>query len=421
MPHEFPYSEFAPIEISDRNVMGVYELASHCPSESDKELVIGALGNPIGCGKLAEEVSAGMKIVIAVDDSSRNTRTELRLPLVLNELLRAGVPRKDVSVFIAIGTHRQMSADEMRAKYTSDVVENYRTINPDWRDRTAYVHLGESSLNFDIKIHREIVDADYVIGVGQTIPHLIAGFGGGCKIINPGCADADTIGEMHWLCNEVPDGELFAVRDNAVRQIIDEVALKAGLRFIVNEVPGSNNRIAAVFAGDPVAAHRQACDFAANVCKVEISGLADIVVADSYGADIEFWQALKGLNVAYGAVKKGGTVILVSPCPEGTSSQHCELTTLGYIPTEETKAMVQAGQIDKVVGANLLLGRQLLDKASAWLVTAGISEQDTRAMGFKWAREPGKALQAAMEEHGKDATINVLYKASKMICSVKGA
>ncbi|MBN1437176.1 MAG: nickel-dependent lactate racemase [Sedimentisphaerales bacterium] len=421
MLHKFPYPEFTPLEIPDNNISGVYELSEYCPRATDKELVLDALADPIGCGRLADEVSAGMKIVIAVDDSSRTTRTDLMLPLVLDELLRAGVSRENVTVFIALGTHRQMSVEEMAEKYTNAVVENYRIINPDWHEKTAYVKVGQSSLNFDIRIHREIMEADYVIGVGQTIPHMIAGFGGGGKIINPGCADGDTIGHMHWLCNQVPEDKLFAVRDNAVRQIIDEVALKAGLRFIINEVPGSNHRIAAVFAGDPVAAHRRACLAAKDICTVQIDAPADIVIADSYGADIDFWQALKGLNAAYGAVKKGGTVILVTLCPEGTSSQHGELTTLGYIPVEDTKRMVETDQLDRAVAANLLLGRRLLDKAEAYLVTLGIDEKDTRAMGFNWAPTPDAALQAAIGKHGRDATINVLYKASKMICSVKEA
>jgi lactate racemase len=223
---------------------------------------------------------------------------------------------------------------------------------------------------------------------------------------------------MHWLCSEVPPGELFAVRDNLVRQTIDEVAIKAGLKFIVNDVPGSNDRIAGAFAGHPVLAHKQACDFAKRICQMSIKEKTDIVIADTYPADIDFWQALKGVNAAYGAVKDGGTVICVTPCPEGASSQHKELTTIGYIPVQQIRQFVSEGKLDKAIGANLLLGRQLLDKADAILVTKGISEKDTKAMGFGWAPDPKTALQKAIGKHSESASINILYKASKMICMV---
>jgi hypothetical protein len=150
---------------------------------------------------------------------------------------------------------------------------------------------------------------------------------------------------------------------------------------------------------------------------VKLKEKADIVIADAYPADLDFWQALKGLNAAYGAVKDGGTVILVTPCPEGTSAQHPELTEVGYIPTDQTIRMVGEGKLDKAVAANLFLGRRLLDNARSFLITRGISEADTRAMGFEWSPDPQAALETALQHHGREARINVLYKASKMVCS----
>ena len=418
MLHKFPYDDFSPVEIPDANVDGVYTLAESATTPSAKQLVKQALADPISCEPLRDQLRPGMRVTIAVDDSSRSTCTELMLPLVLEEIASANVSREDVTVFVALGTHRAMSNEELRAKYTDQVVENYRIVNPDWKDGSAYTEVGSSARGFPVKVHKEILKADYVIGIGQTIAHMIAGFGGGCKIINPGCSDSETIGQMHWMCTKVPEEKLFAVRDNAVRDLIDEVALQAGLKFTVNEVPGSAG-IAEVFAGHPIEAHKKACEFAKRVCQVSIRRKTDIVLADSYPADIDFWQALKGLNAAYGAVRDGGTVILVSPCPEGACSQHEEVTGYGYsLSLEKIKSMVAAGTIDKIVGANLCLGRRLLERADTILVTKGICEEDTRAMGFGWARNPTEALKMVFEKHGNSASVNVLYKAAKMICVV---
>lgn len=416
MKHAFPYNEFAPIDVPDKNVVGVYTLESSEPRASDETIVKRALESPIGSPRLRDMVEPGMRIAVAVDDNTRSTKTELMLPLVLEELARGGVSDEDIAVVIAIGTHRSMSQDEITEKYGEAVASRYRVVNPNWRDALAYVDVGQSQQDITVRVHREVVEADFVVGVGQTIPHMIAGFGGGGKIINPGCSDGETIGEMHWLCHKVPEGKLFAVRDNAVRDLIDEVALKVGLRFIVNEVPGGGGRMHAAVAGDPVAAHREACGAAMEACAVKIDEKADIVIADAYPADIDFWQALKGLNAAYGAVEDGGTVILVTPCPEGTSAQHPELTEVGYIATERILEMVADGTLEKGVAGNLFLGRRLLDKAQATLVTRGISEADTKAMGFTWRPDPAAALEEALRRHGKDARINVLYKASKMVC-----
>jgi lactate racemase len=416
MQHHLPYPQWDPIEIPDENISGVYHLPDGPDRLDDDSLIQAALDSPIGCPPLQRQVKPGMRIIIAVDDSSRSTRTERMLPKVLASLADAGIPRDDIRIFIALGTHRRMSVAEMSDKYTPEVVANYRIVNPDWRDRSAYESLGRSAAGFEIRIHREILRSDYVIGVGQTIPHMIAGFGGGCKIVNPGCADADTIGEMHWLCSVVAEDRLFAVRDHAVRAVIDEVGLQAGLKFIINDVPDAHGRIAGAFAGHPVLAHREACDFARTTCQVTIREKTDIVLADSYPADIDFWQALKAVNAACGAVRDGGTVIVITPCPEGTSRQHHELTTCGYRPVEQIRARVDSGRIDKCVAANLLLGRRLLDKARVTLVSQGISQTDTLAMGFQWAPDGPAALKQALAAHGRSASINVLYKAAKMVC-----
>jgi len=420
MIYSFPYDDFADLNIPDFCNAKVYTMPEQSCVRSDEEMVLDALASPIGCGKLSDEVKPGMRVTIAVDDSSRSTRTDLMLPLVLAELHKAGVSRESITILIALGTHRPMSNEEMESKYTSEVVANYRMVNPVWQDRSSYREVGVSSQGCPIRVHHEISDADYVIGIGQTIAHMIAGFGGGGKIVVPGCADCETVGEVHWLSNEVAEGMLYAHRENAVRGAIDEFSLKAGLKFILNDVPGGDgHHLAGAFAGHPVLAHKAACEVALRICEVKIDKLADIVIADAYPADIDFWQALKGMNVAYSAAKPGGTVILVTPCPEGTSSQHHELTTVGYIRTEQIRRMVEQDKIDKCIAGNLFLGAQLLDKGPGILVTKGITEDETRAMGFAWAPDPAAALEMALERHGKSASINVLYKASKMICTIK--
>lgn len=420
MIHNFPYSDFITLCIPDSCRIKLYKMPEQKRTGTDEEMLIDALNSPIGSGKLSQEVKADMRITIAVDDSSRSTRTDMMLPLVIDELLKADVARENITILIALGTHRPMTKEEMESKYTAEVAANYRMVNPVWQDRSSYREVGISSRGFPIRVHHEISDADYVIGIGQTIAHMIAGFGGGGKIIVPGCADSDAVGEVHWLSNEVSEGMLYAHRENAVRDAIDEFSLKAGLKFILNDVPdGDGHHLAGAFAGHPVLAHKAACEAALKICEVKIDELADIVIADAYPADIDFWQALKGMNVAYSAAKPGGTVILVTPCPEGTSSQHDELTTVGYIRTEQIRRMVEQGKIDKCIGGNLFLGAQLLDKGPGILVTKGISEDETRAMGFAWAPNPAAALEIALNRHGKSASINILYKASKMICTIR--
>lgn len=418
MKYLFPYEEFEPIEIPDRHLAGVYSIRAAAPRGEPGQLIAEALACPIGAPRLKDQVRPGMKVLIVIDDNTRTTRTELMLPAVVSELLAAGLDAHDIQVLVALGTHRPMTRAEMELKYTPDLVARHRFILPNWRKPDEYVAVGSSG-DFPIRIHRELLQADFVIGVGQTVPHLIAGFGGGCKIINPGCADPDTIGRMHWLCSTVEDGKLFAVRDNPVRRVIDEVGLKAGLKFIVNEVPGTDDALAGVFAGDPILAHRAACDFARASCAVTLSELADIVVADPYPSDLDFWQALKGLGAACSAARPGGTVIFVAPCPEGVCASHPEFAAMGFKQsTGHIQNLVATGRLCPIPAAAIWLGTRMLERVNVTLVSKGVSAAEATALGLDYASDPAEALAQALLRHGPSARINVLHKAAKMICSV---
>jgi nickel-dependent lactate racemase len=405
----------------DRQVAGVYSIGASGSARPTQELIAEALAKPVGSDPLRARVRPGQKVLVAADDSTRTTRTDLMLPAVIAELRAAGLPEADIAVFVALGTHRAMTDDEVRLKYTPALVDRYRFIQPNVHDPAEYERVSAPG-EMEIRIHRELRRADFIVGVGQTVPHLIAGFGGGCKIVNPGCADSGTIGRMHWLCSTVPDGRLFAVRDNAVRARIDEVGLKAGMKFIINEVPGKGDAVAAVFAGDPILAHREACSFARAACAVRIGGPADIVVADAFPSDMDFWQSLKGLNAACSAVRPGGTVVFVTPCPEGVCAQHPELLSVGLKrSTAEVESMVREGRLDPVVAAAIWLGTRLVARARVILVSRGVSAAEAAGMGLSYAETASAALAMALERHGPAARINVLYKAAKMICSAQSA
>jgi nickel-dependent lactate racemase len=398
---------------------GVYSIGEADGIRRDPgQLIAEALANPIGSPRLKDRVRPGMKVLIVVDDNTRTTRTELMLPAVIVELSGAGLVPRDIQVLVALGTHRPMSRLEMEQKYTPGLVACHRFILPNWQNSGEYEPVGSSG-DFPVRIHRELLKADFVIGIGQTVPHLIAGFGGGCKIINPGCADPDTIGRMHWLCSTTADGHLFAMRDNPVRKVIDEAGLKAGLKFIINEVPGKDDAIAGVFAGDPILAHRAACDFARSSCTVAISELADIVVADPYPSDLDFWQSLKGLNAACSALRPGGTVIFVAPCTEGVCPSHPEIAAIGFKhPSGHIENLVTTGRLCPIPAAAIWLGVRMLERAKVVLVTKGVSAAAAAAMGLDYVADPSVALAQALRRHGAEARITVLHKAAKMICSL---
>ena len=99
------------------------------PAADPTSLLTTALTQPIGAPPLSQLVAPGQKVAVIVDDATRKTPVALILPLVLEQLLAAGVERQDIRLVVALGTHRPMTAAEIRAKVGTKITTQYEVVN----------------------------------------------------------------------------------------------------------------------------------------------------------------------------------------------------------------------------------------------------------------------------------------------------
>jgi nickel-dependent lactate racemase len=292
----------------------------------------------------------------------------------------------------------------------------YAVHNHDWKDPQACEFMGRTAQGVDVWINKQVAQADLVIGIGRIMPIEVCGFTGGGKILIPGVCGKITNDEMHWTRIDLPNADIVGRRDNPVRASIDTLARQAGLDFIVNCGMDLRQQMAFVVAGDLVEAHRRGCELAMDLHAVRIPRLADIVLADSFPFDIEFWQANKALDQAALAVRPGGVVILVSPCHEGFSATHREILDFGYPSLPVIKELVNSGRLKtKVVGVHMAQVNRVAREATVILVTGGIPAEQVRQVGLEWAASPQAALDLAFARVGPQARVAVLRGAAEMI------
>jgi len=398
------------MEISNKNLYFVTDRTEVPALKSPEEEIRRGLGNPIGSPPFSEMVKPEDRVVVLGDDITRPTPQDMIIPVLLNELSVTGVPDENIEVIIALGTHRYMNEKEIKAKYGDEVVERVPVINHDYKDLKNLIDLGKTESGIPINVNKKVYDADFVIGVGNIVPHCYAGWGGGGKIIQPGVCGEETTAMTHIMAGKVrPVSKLIGRLNHKVKEEIDAVALKAGLNLIVNTVLNQVDKVAHVVVGDPVKAFREGVKAAENIYCPAVPGRADIVIVSSYPADIDFWQASKPLDYASVAVKKGGTIILVTPCPDRISPMHPifgERATLGY--DENLKAIESRELDDLVAGGALLLHAQILERAEVICYSDGLSEEDKEALGFQHASAMDEAMEMAFKSQGKEAKVGVL-------------
>jgi len=179
------------VEVDDDNLL-FYARHRRTVEIPDQTAVIqDAFWRPIGTGRLEELLTPDQSVVIMVDDGTRPTPAAKILPLILERIEKVGIPDEQVLVFMGLGTHRPMTETELCRKLGDEVRERYRVINRDYRDGD-FVELGETESGTPIEISREIIEADFRVAVGNVMPHLSAGWGGGSKMLLPGVCSKNT-------------------------------------------------------------------------------------------------------------------------------------------------------------------------------------------------------------------------------------
>jgi nickel-dependent lactate racemase len=197
---DFPYEGYPPAHIPEKALLAILRPKRGAGTEqSEINLILSALERPIGLPRLRHLVRKSQKILILVDDYTRNTPTQLILPPVMEELSVAGVLREDIKFMVASGLHRLMTHEEKVRKVGRDIMENYAVLDHNWRKHDTLVQLENSSRGTEIWVNKEVLAADFVIGIGHIIPHMVAGFAGGAKIVQPGVCGAVTTDQTHWL------------------------------------------------------------------------------------------------------------------------------------------------------------------------------------------------------------------------------
>lgn len=419
----FPYARIGPVDVPERNLLGIFSPSTVLVDKSEEELIEHAFLHPIDSEPLSKRVKGCTRVLVVVDDHTRSTPVRQIFPHLMRELEEGGISKKNVIILVALGTHRPMTGGELQEKLGKGVPEQYRVLNHDYTDESQLIFLGDTEAGTPILVNRLVEQVDFIVGIGQIVPHRVSGFSGGGNIIQPGICGEITTGKTHWLAAQFTGREILGKIENPVKSEIEQVAIKVGLKWIINAIQDGLGKLVDAVAGDPVRAYRAGASRSHAIYRSLLPAEADIVIADSHPFDSDLWVASKGIYASELAVKQGGVVILVSPCLAGVSPSHPEVLVNGYHSFRQTERMVQSGMVKKLtVAAHLVhVGRVIKERAKGILVTRGISWDETERLGLLYADEPQEALEMALSFCGRDAKVAVLQRGSEILPVIQGA
>jgi nickel-dependent lactate racemase len=409
------------ILIPENNLVGVYSPRDATTVTDIKAEIRRALAAPIGALPLREQLRGRRNAVLVADDNTRLTPTDLLIPILLDECNAAGLPDPAIAVIIALGTHRPMTNEEILAKFGAETVNRVAIRNHPYKDPAALVELGTTKNGGRIRINREVVEADFKMGIGSIVPHHIPGYAGGAKIIQPGVSGEETTAYTHLLSVRASRSYL-GVMENPVREEIDAMARKVGMNTILNTVLNRQGDVVQAFFGDTAVAFRAGVEKSREVYEIPIPEAADIVLSGSHPCDLDFWQAHKTLYPSDLAVKAGGIVIVATPCYEGVSQMHCDILELTTLGAEQIRERVSTKEVRDEVGAALAIAwAQVKEREEIWIVSDGIRPDEAAKLGFRHFSAVQEALDAALAQKGANARVTVLTHAPDMLPRIAGS
>lgn len=408
MEVRIPYGEESlTLEIPRERLLALVSPHDVEVTTTTKDAVRRSLLNPVGSEPIRARARKARSAVVACDDLTRVTPAREILSWILKDLKEGGVKRRDILILVALGTHRKMRDRELRERLGEEVVEEYTVLNHVADDEARLGYRGTLE-GVPIWINKDFLKADLRIGVGNIIPHHSVGYGGGSKIILPGLSGEETVGRMHLYAATTSPNALGRL-DTPVRRVMNACARETGLHFIVNTVLTRDKRVAGVFSGHFEDAHREGVERARSVYEVPVPGEADITVASSHPADMEFWQAQKALFSADLATKEGGSILLVSPCVEGVAVNHPDwLSLVEHDPEWIEDAIREDGVADLTAASVALSLTAVRKKYRVAIVSDGVSYDEADRLRLEKFDTVNDAYGALAKPYGPDLKVNVL-------------
>ncbi len=381
-----------------------------------------ALRTPIAADPFPTSLNRGGHLLLLVDDITGPTPVREILPVVLEEM-GAERRRLSVTILIALGTHRKMTQEEIDRKIGPEISRRYPVMNHEWDNEKALVDLGTTANGTPIKVNSLIQEADLCLGIGIIVPHNLAGWSGGGKIVQPGICGKETTYRTHLLAARCPTSNLGKLV-NPVRNEIEQVAEQTNLSGVINVILDGHGAVAHVVAGESQATHRRGVELARPIYEVPVPALADIVVVSSHPADIDFWQANKGLYAAEQIVKRGGDIILVTPCPEGISSQREHVATMESLQGKPSRTLyheaIRQGLSDYAALTVSDIAARCQELAWVTIVSDGLSDDQIDVLSADRAASVEEALEAALSRQGSHASIVVLTHGGECLPVLQG-
>jgi nickel-dependent lactate racemase len=364
-----------------------------------------ALDHPIGSPKIEELVRPGMEVALLFDDLQRPTPVHLALPEILNRLNRAGIPDNRISGICSLGTHPIPTLDQLKMKVGEEVFSRLQgQIFPHDPHASDNVIIGRTHRGTLVEINPRVAFSDLIIGIGECMPHPVAGFGGGYKIIMPGVCSYRSVASHHFTWMRHRNSKVNVIDGNSFYEEIVDAGRLSRLAFKLDFIINDQKEVIKAFAGDPAPEHREASHYTASLYLIPLPKMADVTIASAFPLEIGV-QATKALTMAGFCTRSGGAIIWVAPQKEAGSI----MPLVKEMASSESASDFHRRLLEDKIPDHLrsfgisyimqvVYFKEMAEKFDVVHVTEGLSPEQVKMMKFSYASTIQEAINRVSEK-----------------------
>ncbi|MBA4390729.1 MAG: hypothetical protein C0399_07310 [Syntrophus sp. (in: bacteria)] len=382
------------------------EAKEETPILSIEEMTGEALAKPAKTPPLKDLLSGAPKIAIIIDDCTRPTPVADILGVLLPYLIDNGIPQKNVTIVVALGTHNPITSEDLAIRVGKNVVANYKIVQHNaWQSDLVPVSLDDDGMV--VKINPEVARADVKIGISSILPHPMAGYGGGPKIIMPGVANFEYIRAHHMLYTIDPRSTAGKLKGNPFHEACMKVARAVGLDFSINCVYNRLGEITRIIGGNLDTAFAAAVEVCFKKLGVKIEEKVDVTITSTY-PHTHAHQFVKALDTPDMITKETGAILLAVPTVVpiaddfinsfGLVRKRSHDNSAAFVKDAMSKGMPFLP--DKPLEFNMAMKCAIIrPKIRTIVVSPMISGKEARTMGFEHAPSISAGINMIEHEH----------------------
>ncbi len=387
----------------------VVQMKSKLPTISSggslKKAIYNALDNSERYS-LKEVVDKNRPIVIIIDDFTRPTPVLPAIEILYEKLQQIDIKNEQISILVSSGTHRKMKDEELYTRIGS-LLTTLNVIQHDCYDSKNLFFSGFID-GIPIILNKLLQKAGTVIGIGSIVAHRFPGWSGGGKIICPGVTGYKTIFLSHRKAI-LEEQIIPGMRNNWFSSFIDKVSRLAGLKYIINFVPGIDG-VFNVLAGEPNAVLNKGINIAEENLINRFENYFDIAIISSFPSTMDLWQSGKGFYLGDMITKDGGTIILVTTLDDGLGDHPNFLSILNKESFQIKYLLNQNLISDPLAAVSAYAIRNIANRCTLRIVSTNPNIQNIRILDQEITPNIQNVITESLTQDTSDvALLNDIY------------